>query len=154
MRMGVKMNYKFYNYVAGSSRLESVEEYSKASPNDIGFAYTFKQDYTYYADGNLKEETRYQINQNGQATKYQTTRYENYDQHLNVDNTFRYFLYLSGVHITVNNPTKITRRDEIAGSEQVYNYQFTYNGKAAPVKRTMSTGPIGSVETELNYSYY
>jgi hypothetical protein len=151
---GVKMSYKFINYVGQGTRLESIEDYEKTSPGALGFAYTFKQEYTYHNDGNLKEEIRYQINQNGQATKYQTTRYDNYDQHLNVDNTFRYFLYLSGVHITVNNPTKITRRDEIAGSEQVYNYQFIYNGKAAPVKRTMSTGPVGSVETELTYSYY
>lgn len=151
---GVKMSYKFINYVGQGTRLESIEDYEKTSPGAIGFAYTFKQEYTYHTDGNLKEEIRYQINQNGQATKYQTTRYDNYDQHLNVDNSFRYFLYLSGVNITVNNPTKITRRDEIAGSEQVYNYQFTYNGKAAPVKRTMSTGPVGSVETEVTYSYY
>lgn len=151
---GVKMSYKFINYVGQGTRLESIEEYGKTSPGDIGYAYLFKQEYTYHTDGNLKEEIRYSINQNGQATKYQTTRYENYDQHLNVDNTFRHFLYLSGVHITVNNPTKITRRDEIAGSEQVYNYQFTYNGKAVPVKRTMTTGPVGSVETELTYSYY
>lgn len=151
---GVKESYKFINYVGGGTRLESVEEYEKTSPGAIGFAYTFKQEYTYHTDGNLKEEIRYQIDQNGQSKKYQTTRYENYDQHLNVDNTFRHFLYLSGVPVTVNNPTKITRRDEIAGTEQVYNYQFTYNAKAAPVKRTMSTGPIGSVETEVIYSYY
>jgi|GEM_PF-3342593 len=151
---GIKMNYKFYNYVAGGNRLESVEEYAKASPNDIGFAYTFRQDYTYYADGNLKEEIRYQINQNGQATKYQSIRYEDYDQYINVDNSFRHFLYMSGINITTNNPRKIIRRDEIAGTEQQYNYQFTYNSKSLPVKRTMSTGPVGSVETELTYSYY
>ena len=131
-----------------------MEEYTKLSPNDPGFEYTFKQDYTYHADGNLKEEIRYQINQNGQATKYQTIRYEDYDQQINVDNSFRYFLYMSGVHMTANNPRKITRRDEIAGTEQVYNYQFIYNNSAKPSKRTMSTGPGGSVETEITYSYY
>jgi hypothetical protein len=151
---GVKVSYKFLNYVGQGTRLESVEEYEKTSPGALGFAYTFKQEYTYHTDGNLKEEIRYQINQNGQATKYQTVRYEDYDQHLNVDNVFRHFIYLSGVTLTVNNPRKIIRRDEIAGTEQQYNYQFTYNTKSSPVKRTMSTGPVGSVETEVTYSYY
>lgn len=151
---GVKVSYRFINYVGQGTRLESVELYEKTSPGALGFAYTGKQEYTYHTDGNLKEEARYQINQNGQSTKYQTIRYEDYDQHLNVDNIFRHFIYLSGVSITANNPRKIIRRDEIAGTEQQYHYQFTYNSKSTPVKRTMSTGPVGAAETEVTYSYY
>lgn len=150
---GVKMNYKFINYDGEGTKVESVEDYEKTSPGAAGFAYTFKQEYTYYSNGNLKEEIRYQINPNGQAIKYQTTRYEDYDQHVNVDNVFRHFIYLSGVSFAANNPRKIIRRDEITGSEQQYNYQFTYNETHTPLKRTMTTGN-GTTETEITYSYY
>lgn len=151
---GVKMDYKLYNYVGAGTRIESIEEYHKPYPTYPGFEFTFQKNYIYYAEGNLKEEVSYQINNNGQFTKYQTVTYVNYDQKINIDHIYRSFLYMSGIKLTANNVTKLIRKDEVSGVSNTYDYQFTYNSKGEPVKRQMLNPPSGSVETVVTYSYY
>lgn len=151
---GVKMDYKLYNYVGAGTRIESIEEYHKPYPNYPGFEFTFQRNYTYYAEGNLKEEVNYQIDNNGQYIKSQTITYVNYDQKINIDHIYRSFLYMSGIKLTANNVTKLVRKDEVSGVSNTYDYQFTYNSKGEPVKRQMLNPPGGSVETLVTYSYY
>lgn len=151
---GVKMDYKLFNYVGAGTRIASIEEYHKPYPNYPGFEFTFQKNYSYYAEGNLKEEVSYQIDNNGQYTKHQTLTYENYDQRINIDHIYKSFLYMSGIKLTANNATQLVRKDELSGITNTYNYQFTYNNKWEPVKRKMLNPPGGSVETEITYSYY
>lgn len=151
---GVKIGYKFYNYSLNGNKLESVEEYEKLTPGSVGFVYAARVDYNYHPDGNLKEEVKYQIDQFGQATKQESTLYEDYDQHVNVDQQFRNFLYMSGVQTMQHNPKKVTRKDATNGTEQVYNYQFNYTNKQTPAKRIMTANTGGPLGPEITYSYY
>jgi hypothetical protein len=120
---------------------------------------------TYYPDDNLKDLTYHYLPVNGQAEATFTSRFEQYDDKINVDayemihnEFFDHFFLLPGVQLQKNNAAKETRTGD--GSNYSITYAYTYNNHNAPVTRNgdmvILNGTDAGHHFQLSavYSYY
>jgi antitoxin component YwqK of YwqJK toxin-antitoxin module len=151
---GQKRDFRFYDYVNG--KLAEVEEYYQTDPGQTGWGYLAHRSYTYYPDGNLKDETSYSFDTvTRMPRKDLTITYEDYDGNFNSIEVLGRFLYLSQQELAKNNARKLVSKDEVNGSSTSFSFTYTYNEFRNPLTRTMQYQSAGSTVTEtVQYSYY
>lgn len=130
----------------------------------VGFVVNKRLAFSYYDDGNLKELTTIYPAVNGQPESVTVSRFEQYDNKINVDDFallhsefFDNLLLLPGVKLQKNNPEK-----EIFSGNESYTSEisYTYNDKNAPERKMENiqflsgpnTGQRNSFAT--SYTYY
>jgi hypothetical protein len=144
-----KTDFRIYDYTNG--KLTAVEAYSQIGFNLPGYELISEWELDYYADGNLKTETIYSYTLQPRAKYKQfTTTYTGYDAKINATGMLNRFIYLSQVEIQKNNPGKMTRRDEVNGTEIQYDFAYTYNDFSNPLTQLM-TGTGANIAAKYHY---
>ncbi len=131
---------------------------------DIGFLIERTLSFVYRPDGNLLEMTDHLHAVPGQDEASYTTRFEQYDENLNMDD-FRlihegndHLLLLPGIHLQKNNPGKLIHSG--GGSDYTIDYSYTYNEQKAPLTRIgdvkVTSGPNAGQrwQSASIYRYY
>lgn len=146
-----KFDFKLYDYTNG--KLTHVEEYYRPSFNTPGYEMTAEIDFEYFPDGNLKKQTMYGFTQQNR-TKYKlfSTTYSDYDTKPNPTAFLDRFTYYAQLDIQKNNPGKMVGRDEMNGTDNNFEYAYTYNDFLNPLTRK-TTASGGSVTTAKLYYY-
>lgn len=149
-----KSSYKFFNY--NNDVLTSMELYNYNGAAR-GYEFSGLHTYSFYPDGNLKEEVTYTVNAfTGQLIKHMTIEYSDYDNKLNAEELVRQVPYYYGIVRMKNNPGKRITKRESNGIITTFNSQFTYDQQAKPLtKKFLYQDPSGVVmETNTQFYYY
>lgn len=147
-----KTDYRFYNYTNG--KLTGIEEYYQLGPNSPGFDFRAEHELTYYADGNLKQDLIYSFQPQTRARyKSYSLEYLNYDTKVNSAEQTYFFIYLAQIPLMKNNYRKMISKDEVSGSQTVYDFEFTYDNLSNPLTKKMTSTTSGGTIT-VKYSYY
>ncbi len=150
---GQKEDYKIYDYENG--KLGTVEEYYKEYPGGPGHLYTSERKFSYYPDGNLKQEVLYTFNAQRNLLKDVTIDYSDYDGKVNPLEALGRYLYFSQMPLAKNNVRKFTTKHEASGSATEFSFEYTYNDFSNPLTHKMSYTQGGVLHTEtVKYYYY
>ena len=149
-----KNDYKLYDYVNG--KLTDIEEYYKASINSPGYELISKRVFSYFPDGNLRKEESYSFDQQTRVPiKEYSIEHSDYDDKFNTTDITGHFLFFSQVPLVINNPRRITTRDERSGFTTDFHFEYTYNSFSNPLTKKMSYTLNGQTHTEtVKYYYY
>jgi hypothetical protein len=149
-----KRDFRMYEYVNG--KLTEAEEYYQEVSNQPGWGYLAHRSYTYYPDGNLKDETAYSFDTvTRMPRKDATITYQDYDNKFNTLEIAGRYLYLSQQTLAKNNPAKLISKDEVSGLSTEFSFSYTYNNTGNPLTRTMQYKSGSQTITEtVQYSYY
>jgi len=158
---GVLYRHVLFNY--DGQRIKSI--YWDHKEGTAGFIIDRTLTLAFFPDGNVKEIKEHRPAINGQTETEFTTRYDQYDDKINVDDFsllldgFHDHLFLlSGVHIQKNNPLKEVRTGD--GVNYTVDYTYTYNNDGAPLTKNgellfTNGGQSGQrFQTSTLYSYY
>ncbi len=149
-----KSSYKLFNYVNDILTSMEIYNYNGAAR---GYEFSGLHTYTFYSDGNLKEEVTYTVNVfTGQLIKHMTIEYSDYDNKLNPEELVRQVPYYYGIVRMKNNPGKRITKRESNGIISTFNSQFTYDQQAKPLtKKFLYQDPSGAlIETNTLFYYY
>jgi hypothetical protein len=133
--------------------------------NNGRFVDDWYQEFSYYADGNLKEVTEYFYPVNNQLEYTSTNKYEQYDDKVNADafsllNPYqnRHLILLPAFTLQKNNPRRMIRTGD--GVDYEVDYSYTYDAANRPLVKTgqvmfTSGSDIGKrFESQSTYSYF
>lgn len=150
---GVKEDYRFYEYQNG--KLSLVEEYFRIGLNTPGYQLSSKLEYTYYPDGNLKQELSYSFDPQTMAPiKDFSIEHLDYDGNRNPTDPISRFLYLYQVPMASRNVRKLITKDERSGTSIEYSFAYTYDNAGNPVTKKMTYFSGGlPVEETIRYFY-
>ncbi len=149
-----KSSYKFFNY--NNDVLTSMELYNYNGAAR-GYEFSGLHTYSFYPDGNLREEVTYTVNGfTGQLIKHMTIEYSEYDNKLNAEELVRQVPYYYGIVRMKNNPAKRVTKRESNGIITTFNSQFTYDQQSKPLtKKFLYNDPSGGlIETNTQFFYY
>ncbi|MBS1663373.1 MAG: hypothetical protein JST68_20180 [Bacteroidetes bacterium] len=133
---------------------------------DKGFVVDKAQQFDYYADGNLKTKIGLLRDLSGEFTD--TTRYEQYDNKINVDDftivngsVNEHVFLFQGFRLQKNNPGKVTFTQPSGLNNSITTYTYTYNQNNTPSKSTgdifvngTGAGSGAHVPFTTDYTYY
>ena len=149
---GQKEDFKFYDYANG--KLSTVEEYYQEMPGTTGWLFTSERRYSYYADGNVKQEIQYTFDAQRKLLKDVTIDYSDYDGKVNSLEPLGHFLYLSQVSLAKNNVRKYTTKHEATGISSEFSFEYTYNDFSNPLTHKMTYKEGNNTHTEMVKYYY
>jgi hypothetical protein len=148
---GVERDYNLYSYQG--DKVSSVAQYLWTTTGTPGFELIGRQDFTYYADGNLKQEADYHYNrQTHLPVRNTTVDYVNYDNKPNVTDFLATFPYM--VEQSKNNPGKIIFNNEIDNIIEEFYFAYTYDNLFKTATRTFSYLQNGQSYSETAKYYY
>lgn len=123
------------------------------------------QQFSYYADGNLKELTQHYYAVGPQTELTFTDKFENYDSKINPEaftllhpTQMQHLILLPSFTLQKNNPGRITRTGD--GVNFIVNHTYTYDAAGRALVRSgqlVFTNGVDSgkhFDTESTYSYY
>lgn len=151
---GIKNDYKVYDYEQG--RLVKIGIHLNTDGLGQQFRFEGQQEFEYYADGNLKSEASYDVDQTTlQFIKKVGVVYSEYDNGRNLDETFYGKPYLYQIVRAQNNARRRIVTLYHSGRTVEYQFQFQYNNSNNPIYRKISYMDQGDlVEAEARYYYY
>jgi hypothetical protein len=132
--------------------------------NNGRFVHDWFQQFSYYADGNLKEVTEHFYPVNNQLEYTTTRKFEQYDDKVNSDafsllNPYQnqHLILLPAFTLQKNNPRRLIHTGD--GVNYEVDYSYTYDAANRPLVKTgqvmfTSGSDIGKqIETQSTYSY-
>jgi hypothetical protein len=149
-----KSSYKLFNYVNDVLTSMEIYVYNGAAR---GYEFSALHNYSFYPDGNLKEEVAYAVNAfTGQLVKHMTIEYSDYDNKFNAEELVRQVPYYFGIVRLKNNPGKRVVKRDVPNITTIFNSIFTYDPQSKPMtKKFQYQDPSGVlIETNTLFYYY
>ena len=145
---------------------DTLKKIERDHKEESGFFIDMVQQFDYYPDGNLKTKVGLLRDISGEFTD--TTRYEQYDSKMNVDDfnivngsVNEHLFLFQGFRLQKNNPGRVTFTQPGGLNNSISTYTYTYNQDNTPSQKTgdiftNGTG-LGSgvhVPFTTTYTYY
>jgi len=145
---------------------DTLKKIERDHKEESGFLIDMVQQFDYYPDGNLKTKVGLLRDISGEFTD--TTRYEQYDNKVNVDDlnivngsVNEHLFLFQGFRLQKNNPGRVTFTQPGGLNNSISTYTYTYNQDNTPSQKTgdiftNGTG-LGSgvhVPFTTTYTYY
>lgn len=132
---GQKESYSIFTYQ--QDKLSEAEYFVAADPNAQSYKSTGFYTYTYYTDGNLKEEVAYSIHQaTGLPIKNITRVYLDYDQGVNQEGIIRQIPLSVGLVLSKNNVGLLSVKDEHTNAVTNFLFDYAYDSLNHPLTRS------------------
>ena len=158
---GITMRHAFITYQG--QKISEIEWDHKEG--NAGYLIDRKLNFTYYADGNVREIREHRPAFGGQEELNYVTLYEEYDDKRNVDDFMLlhdgfhdHLFLLSGTRTQLNNPRRETRSGN--GVNYTVNYTYIYKADGTPLSKAgnllFTSGPQTgqTFQTTVTYDYY